>query len=331
MSNEEIKKPPLGLMPEWRHKELRLQEIREAVQRYIDANEPVPINWVAEEYALRGWLENREEEQKSKSVSQKDNIGTGEDGLQYTKGIFPTPNDSSASASKGDWEIVDYFREGLGVHKKLNEFCGVSDCKIHSVKRLSDGEVFTVGDVITTPFGLGQITKYELKSMYGEESVLKLHYWDNTNSCDNAMTSHGEFGWMKNIRKVTSLGNPMPPSSSPSQEPKEVAKEVLFVTEDGKEIREGDDVEIVNGAWATWSKYDISKDIYEDYKSHCKFFSNENSAQEYITMNKPIYCKKDLQEVWNARVETTDGIAWDQWRPLKYQSLEAFLNSKNKA
>lgn len=55
------KKPPLGLMPEWRHKELRLQEIREAVQRYLDKGKAVPINWIAEEYDLQGWFKNREE------------------------------------------------------------------------------------------------------------------------------------------------------------------------------------------------------------------------------------------------------------------------------
>ena len=56
-------KPPLGLMPEWRHKELRLQEIREAIKRYLDANEPIPVNWIAEEYCLREWLENRKKPQ----------------------------------------------------------------------------------------------------------------------------------------------------------------------------------------------------------------------------------------------------------------------------
>jgi len=51
-------RPPLGLKPRYIHVEQRITEIREAIQRYIDANKAVPISWIAEEYELREWLEN---------------------------------------------------------------------------------------------------------------------------------------------------------------------------------------------------------------------------------------------------------------------------------
>jgi hypothetical protein len=59
-------KPPLGIMPEWLWKEKRLQDIRDAIERYLEVNQPIPVNWIAEEYAIRGWLENHQVEIKQK-------------------------------------------------------------------------------------------------------------------------------------------------------------------------------------------------------------------------------------------------------------------------
>lgn len=53
-----VTKPPIGIIPEWLWKEQRLTELRDAIKRYCEANEAVPISWIAEEYGLRGWLEN---------------------------------------------------------------------------------------------------------------------------------------------------------------------------------------------------------------------------------------------------------------------------------
>lgn len=68
MSN---KKPHLGLMPEWRHKELRLQEVDAAIQRYCEENKAVPINWIVESYTLREWLQNWEENKKVQPVCEE--------------------------------------------------------------------------------------------------------------------------------------------------------------------------------------------------------------------------------------------------------------------
>lgn len=46
------KRPPLGLKPEFIHNEQRIAEIRDAIQRYLDAGEAIPISWIAEKYSL---------------------------------------------------------------------------------------------------------------------------------------------------------------------------------------------------------------------------------------------------------------------------------------
>lgn len=45
---EKVKKPILGLVPQWVRLEEREQEIKEAIQRFDEANEEVPENWIKE-------------------------------------------------------------------------------------------------------------------------------------------------------------------------------------------------------------------------------------------------------------------------------------------
>ena len=44
----EVKKPPLGLKPKWIHDEGRRKDILDAIERYSEANMPIPIEWVKE-------------------------------------------------------------------------------------------------------------------------------------------------------------------------------------------------------------------------------------------------------------------------------------------
>lgn len=41
-------KPPLGLGPKWIHDVKRIREILDAIERYSDANMPIPKVWVDE-------------------------------------------------------------------------------------------------------------------------------------------------------------------------------------------------------------------------------------------------------------------------------------------
>lgn len=50
-------KPPIGVIPEWLWKEKRLEELRAAIKRYAEANIPIGLNWITEEYLLREWLD----------------------------------------------------------------------------------------------------------------------------------------------------------------------------------------------------------------------------------------------------------------------------------
>lgn len=64
--SEETKNPPIGLMPLWLHREQRYTEIRNAMDRYIDAGMPIPKEWRNELQTLEGWIQGRNEELANK-------------------------------------------------------------------------------------------------------------------------------------------------------------------------------------------------------------------------------------------------------------------------
>ena len=59
--------------------------------------------------------------------------------------ISPTP---SQPQTNKEWEIVERKHKRSGEVHKVNPACDDMFCSMHSVKRLSDGEVFTIGDKI---------------------------------------------------------------------------------------------------------------------------------------------------------------------------------------
>lgn len=67
--NEAIKKPPIGIIPEWRHKELRLEEIREGMARYYKEGVEVPAEWIIEDEEICHYLRMRTLKQSLKHLS----------------------------------------------------------------------------------------------------------------------------------------------------------------------------------------------------------------------------------------------------------------------
>jgi hypothetical protein len=46
--SEELRKPPLGLMPRWLHVKMRITDILEAIARYAEVAKEVPPEWLRE-------------------------------------------------------------------------------------------------------------------------------------------------------------------------------------------------------------------------------------------------------------------------------------------
>lgn len=159
--------------------------------------------------------------------------------------------------------------------------------EIYSIKRISDGEVFTVGDNTT----LGTLSKIEIVGIEKAKSSgcavyfgaftlkdtiwdTKEMQWDNTaDLCFRKFNKNSEDFLVKKLSKP------------------------LFTTEDGVDIFEGD------------RYYWIIKDLRDSNVCSTKatksspngynllYFSTKEKAEEYILMNKPILSVNDILSV----------------------------------
>ena len=133
---------------------------------------------------------------------------------------------------------------------------------IHSVKRLSDGKVFNIGENATTALNnYGPITAFEINCN---------RMYIRTNG-----SSKGTFSC--NIKDL-------------------IVSELLFKTEDGVNIFKGDE------CWAIdktdldhLGKVDFRNNHPYDY---ALYFSNEKKAQQYIKENKPLFVTEDSVNIF---------------------------------
>jgi predicted transcriptional regulator len=132
---------------------------------------------------------------------------------------------------------------------------------IYSVRRLSDGEVISIGDI-------DDFTGNEVTHIYIENNEMRI------------LTTSG----YKHVGKFK----------------KRKQKQVLFTTFDGKEIHEGERYYVViekegfgyepfTVAWLGEGEIETA-----NYKNGAKFFADKEKANEYILMNKPCLSLNDI-------------------------------------
>lgn len=145
-----------------------------------------------------------------------------------------------------------------GVFSLENTMYG-TDWKIDTVQYKD--EVFTIGDDIE---GWGKIERFEMHCYKNlEKEVMMVYFRNNYNSCH-----------IGNIKKV---------------------KPVLFTTEDGVDIREGDKISMwfVN-KFLDPHFYGYIPGWIKDLDKEEKIFSTEEKAKEYIGLHEKKYSKDDI-------------------------------------
>jgi hypothetical protein len=151
-----------------------------------------------------------------------------------------------------------------GVSLFTDDFIIKNNYTIHSVKRLSDGEVFSVGSDVED----GKILGFHL---YNENLVVNIQY----------------FGGDRFISGKTVGINDV-------QHAKETA---LFITEDGKPIFKGETFYEVNLTdFFVLAESALHQPPYDKYY---KYFSTKEKADEYVLLNKPCLSLNDLLSVWD--------------------------------
>lgn len=170
-----------------------------------------------------------------------------------------------------DYEILKFKKSRTGVvtNSDWRPFGG-EEWGIYSIRRLSDGEVFTVGDRIDSYCESGCITKFELT-----KNNVKVHFLDDKSTHQN------EWTFLNNLIK---------------------AKEKLFTTEDGVSVYDMDEVYVVDRNTFVICKYTMSRDPERGclYIPHSNmYFSTKKLANKWVDDNRPQYSKSDIEEMIN--------------------------------
>jgi len=237
--------------------------------------------------------------------------------------IPPTLERQDSKEDKG-WEITEVECYGGEIRRLVNggyrifddgigftweELSQREDTKIKSVRRKSDGEVFTVGDKIS--WGCFGIYETTLTGFVIKDDDLKFYY-DKLPKNGNPCSFLGAVGLHKLIN-----------TTQPKEEPKP-----LFVTEDGIGIYN------VNTTVYKVHKTDFSLEfsnaahIKNNKTYNDKFyfvFSTKAAAEEYILMNKPCLSVNEINELMLHRVG-----GWGERESVKKSAIQLANNKINK-
>ena len=155
---------------------------------------------------------------------------------------------------------------------------------IYRVKRLSDGEVFTVGD--ETNFGkiksINRGTHKFYVNYYGENSATNLYRSGDEHKILIVFDKPGPISfepqYLSNVRK---------------------ARKFILTTEDGVDLYAEDRVYFYTDITTNSSILDIKLWSFPPSKDF-KYFSTKEAAEEYIRLNKPVFSRRQLLNFLNS-------------------------------
>jgi hypothetical protein len=204
------------------------------------------------------------------------------DGMDIHARIIENSNDWEKIIEK-DYEILSYYDQVYNCYYKpdsqlKNKWCkkdGIAPffieddlklCNIYSIKRLSDNTIFTIGDNINYK---KDIFTWDDNKSYCRIEEFSLH--------NNYIYVNQH--WMGDVTvKISDWV---------------LRNNILFITEDGVEIFEGDKIWFVDiDYWLVETRLSKKGDTY---KNRGLFpFSKKEKAEEYVILNKPCLSAKDV-------------------------------------
>lgn len=209
-------------------------------------------------------------------------------------------------AQKQDYEILTYKRDGGYIVRKDNKGWIMSDCirlaeseltkskySIHSVRRLSDGEVFTVGDRVAKSKSWEVGTPCVINSFYIKSDKFYVEL------------KQGKFTWSYTFKNFYKFQDP------------------LFTTEDGVDIYEGDyawvpqksrldDEYVINGDIVRFKLCKPQHYYIKEQEGGVKYFSTKEKAQEYIDYNKPQYSLQQISDAY-LKLPSVNGYSYHEF------------------
>ncbi len=236
-----------------------------------------PLKWVALKDMSDDWLE------AALIYNLERNMGNSFANIMYVAEQDYRKHHNIKVVEKA-YEIIR-FSDGFNIYSKMpsglftvntahtyDEEYILKKChyKIHSIKRLSDGEVFTVGDKVCWDW-------FESKSKYFTVVSFRLSYdmsevvLDLENNTAIRVVFEGLFNDEEfNFRHY---------------------KSPLFTTEDGVEVFEGDTYWHIDRDFQKWKST-----AHKDFTPRI-IFSTKELAEEYIKMNKPEFSRNQVTKM----------------------------------
>ena len=172
-----------------------------------------------------------------------------------------------------DYEILEVKGKYGAISSYIEELDNdLKDKTIFKIKRLSDGEIFTIGDKVFSEYINYTINKI---GIVNDKCMVSALY--DTNNPNGSRLHYN----LNNLKK---------------------AKQPLFTTEDGVDIFEGDTfyyVKFTQYNMTVGKPFEIVKGNHPTFKyepQYEKYFSTKEKAEEYILLNKPCLSYGDVQE-----------------------------------
>ena len=163
-----------------------------------------------------------------------------------------------------DAEIMEFDGSGASLGWMLNE----DEYYITSVKRLSDGEVFSIGD------------KIYFRGLYGNNSE---HKYDTIRGFDLKQDDNLGILYHNGLVGLNKI---------------EKYREAIITTEDGINIFQGDSYYYVNKNNFYIDFVDLADKRFDSKKEGLLDFKHKENVEEYVLMNKPVLSLNDLLSVW---------------------------------
>jgi hypothetical protein len=216
--------------------------------RNYDGIDAMWINW--EENCGGNWLDSTEK------VIEKDfEIMT----FDYKGDLYKKNEQGYATETSFTHSLESHLEDGVS--------------KVHAVKRLSDGEIFTVGDKFKANIGGSDVVR-TIKSIRVDGNIIKI-YQENGD-----LSNRKGSGIFHQIKKV---------------------KQPILTTEDGVPVYSYNSVQhwVINGNYEyalelCRSYVDLVRDSPETYK----LFSTEAAAREYVRKNTPLFTTEDGVDIF---------------------------------
>ena len=194
----------------------------------------------------------------------------------------PEPTPQNIKEEKPEWEMLSYeFNNRVYIpntepYIELSKGFKDKEYSIHSVKRLSDGEVFSLGDRVYFNNGITRGISWAIDNFYiRADNVMLARSKDNIN--------------------VELVGKNLHKEKLPPKE----EKPVLHTTIDGKEIKEYDSFYYIGDAFNICETALLPNEKWDNKK--LKTFYYIENAKSFILKNKPCLSINDIETVCNER------------------------------